>query len=222
MPVLTREQRDSTHKQIKRRLESHNYEGGISGNLLDAADATIEYFPIDDDDEEVPDPNEVILFLHEHLMPTQLLLIPSILQQPLFPIITLRLVGKLFGFGDADEQWLNAVNLDAADRQSPKLMPIVWLCWLMKSSPEVASSFAKKFKSLNKDPIPLVTHDNSESHQDLVIPALVPPAPPANPVDPANQPIQEPEVPENNAPDGKDDKGCDDADEVKNLSLIHI
>ena len=126
--MLTRKQLVYTHELIKRRLESHSYESGISGTFLDSADAMIEYVPIDDDEEQVPDPNELFLFQQEQNMPMKLLLVPSILEQPLLQIIKLRMVEKVFGFGDADEQWLNAVTLDAAKRQSPKLMPIVRIC----------------------------------------------------------------------------------------------
>ena len=166
MPVLTREQRTSLYKDIKKRIERHSYESGIGGNLMDAAEAAIEYYPEDEED-STPSAEEAVNFLHEHLLLPRVLLGKDLLMKPLYPVITLRMVGTVLGFGDPEEYWLNAVNLNAADKQSKKVMSIVWLCWLLRRQPEFAQAMAKKFNDLNnEEPNALKEDKSGEKSED--------------------------------------------------------
>ena len=156
MPPATREQRTSLFKVIKKRVKYTNIDDGIASTLIDVAENVIEFYPIDDDDEMIPEAQSVINLIQEYLPPPRQVLSKELLEQAMFPVITLRMVGKLYGFEDPDEQWLTAAALDAVDLQSPKIMSLVWLCWILQCIPEFAVNFIKLFKELNGSPTEII------------------------------------------------------------------
>ena len=60
------------------------------------------------------------------------------------------------GFENPDEQWLTAPALDAVDLQSPKIMSLVWLCWILQCISEFAVKFIEHFKELNGSPTEII------------------------------------------------------------------
>lgn len=136
-------------KKLVRRANISHLDDIMSKKLLGVCRATLEYFDLSSDsgDLELPDADEVKLFVKQSLPPPNSLFGEDFFKMPLMPMMVLKDIVDLYGCGTTDSPFVRAVNLTTAEGVSPRITAVVWLPWLMMDSASFTRSFIDQYNA---------------------------------------------------------------------------
>lgn len=118
----------------------------MSKKLMNASKATLRFFEIESGSGEVflPDADDAKTFVQKSLSPP-LELYGQNFQMPMIPLMIVKDLDDLYGYGTPDAQFLRNVHIQVAETVSWKIMDVVWFTRLTCDPAAFTGSFIDLF-----------------------------------------------------------------------------
>lgn len=126
----------------------------LSQKLLAIARASLEFFDVrtDSGDTELPETEDVKTFVQQSLPPISVLFGDAFFRMESMPMMVMKEVADLYGFGTAEAPFIRAMNLETFEAVSAKYTAIVWFCWMVNQSPEFSRKLLDDYKYMTESP----------------------------------------------------------------------
>lgn len=110
--------------------------------LISAARVTSEFFKISSTENiKIPNPTEFKKLPQESLTTSSVLFGNSYMETLLMPIMLLKDIGEIYGFGSPESPFVQALGLGTTESASYQPKAIVWFTWMKKYSAQFTHIF---------------------------------------------------------------------------------
>ena len=176
MPVTSRAQFVANHRKLIKLSTSGKMTHDVDKEVMNAVVTVLNVFDTTEAQASegqsqsftLPSADQVKQILESNLPAPDIILNDDLLRRPNFPILVLFETATHFGFGEVEDQYLEAVNLTDNEKNNNTLLLFVWIVFFLGYEASVARSTVDRYKRTRGSSIPFLNGS---------VPASGPPTP---------------------------------------------
>ena len=173
MASSTRGQIAARHARIKKSASVVRPTTQLGEQLRDIALFVLEIYPLSDgtdgSTQVLPDAMDVKETMSNLIPAPDAILTEELINSPLFPIATLRDIGRLFEFGGVREDLLDALEITESDRQNKSVMTHIWFLDLLRCDTDTIQAALAIYRRTRGSPNSLQRSQANEDFLETVL-----------------------------------------------------